>query len=195
MSIHQKQALLANINVIPEENLKFMYLRGDFTRQELLSNGIKQTLVDAWDLEKKKDEDEDEKNRKKAILLNRISNRECSYDELREAYLNKKFVLEDLRMLNINPRIQKAIGNRLTQIRSTIVTEIRDLPAMQQNRTDLIFIGLSGTGKSTMMSGVLNAAVKRGIILPETHNHDGVIYMNQVLAEMDKSLLPEGTRR
>lgn len=196
MSNHQKEIILRNWREVPEESLKRMYLNDDYyTRQKFLNAGLSQELLDKWDEEKKEKIITGMVKAEKEELLKKIKNREISFHDLRQAYNNQKITLDDIKGSGFSPGIFAAIQQILTSSRSTIFKEIKDLPAMQQGRTDLIFVGLSGTGKSTMMSGLLNAAQNRGILLPDTHNQDGGLYMNQVLTDLKRNLLPEGTAR
>ena len=130
----------------------------------------------------------------KETFLNKIESRKVKADEIKLKINNKIISFDDLE--NLNSLSQKTINslkyytssNRMTTFRT-----IDKLPAMEEGRTDLYFIGLPGSGKSTMLSGILHSAHRNGVLLPDTYNQDGSIFQIQLINDLNKGVLPQAT--
>jgi hypothetical protein len=70
---------------------------------------------------------------------------------------------------------------------------IKQLPPMAEGRTDVYFVGVPGSGKSTMLSGLLNMANKEGILMADTYNNDGSVYQAQLISDLNRGVLPNAT--
>jgi hypothetical protein len=75
----------------------------------------------------------------------------------------------------------------------TTFKTVADLPAMEEGRTDIYFIGVPGSGKSTMLSGILHNAHKNGILLPDPYNQAGSLFQDQLIDDLNKGVLPQAT--
>ena len=75
----------------------------------------------------------------------------------------------------------------------TTFRTIEELPAMEEGRTDLYFIGMPGSGKSTMLSSIVHSAHKNGILLPDPYNQDGSVFQGQLIEDLNKGVLPQAT--
>jgi hypothetical protein len=194
MELHTKNIFLQNCNTLSSEQLVEVVNTGSISIEELKEAGLSEeklnsllTLILAANkvIENKSEKD---------VFLNKIENRKVKADEIKLKINNKIISFDDLE--NLSSLSQKTINslkyytssNRMTTFRT-----IDKLPAMEEGRTDLYFIGVPGSGKSTMLSGILHSAHKNGILLPDPYNQDGSIFQNQLISDLNKGVLPQAT--
>src|SRR5690606_24333252 len=77
--------------------------------------------------------------------------------------------------------------------RITLFKKLSQLPPMEEGRTDVYFVGVPGSGKSTMLSGILHVANKNGVLLPDTYNQDGSVFQDQLINDLNRGVLPNAT--
>jgi GTP-binding protein EngB required for normal cell division len=73
--------------------------------------------------------------------------------------------------------------------------EIKDLPPLKPNRTDLFFIGMPVAGKSTMLAGISYKANELGCLFTEASNIKGVKYQDKLIMDLEEKVLPLGTKK
>lgn len=122
----------------------------------------------------------DDKIEVKDIISSINDTKTITYEDLIEIGLSEK---------NINSIKFYASKGR----EATIFKKIEDLPPMGPNRTDVYFVGLPRTGKSTMLAGLLYMAYRTGILLPDTYQVDGAVYQNQIISDLRRGVLPRAT--
>jgi GTPase SAR1 family protein len=66
---------------------------------------------------------------------------------------------------------------------------------MQNRRTDVYFVGLPGTGKSTMLAGLLYNAYEDGILISDTSSKQGYLYQNYIVDKLENGVLPHPTEK
>ncbi|MGV4413226.1 hypothetical protein [Chryseobacterium sp. T1] len=132
-------------------------------------------------IDKKREEIEKVINNKIKVeeIMNNIRLQVYSYEDLLGAGLSQRLVTS-LKYYE-TPRIVRSY-------------KVEELPTMQAGRTDLFFIGLPATGKSTMLAGLLKYAHKKGIIIPDSYNNAGNVYQAQLLKDLDFGVVPKGTK-
>ena len=64
---------------------------------------------------------------------------------------------------------------------------------MEEGRTDVYFVGLPGSGKSTMIAGLLNVANKTGVLLPDPYHAAGVTFSTNLIQDLTRGVLPLAT--
>ena len=100
---------------------------------------------------------------RKNELLERVIKGKASADEIKANINNRAYNFEDLEEAGINSRTINSLKHYCNSNRITMFKNISQLPVMEEGRTDVYFVGLPGTGKSTMLSGLLNISNKEGI--------------------------------
>lgn len=151
--------------------------------------------------------EEQDKKEEKPIFNNTTNNptSERKTDEIRKVINNETDIWD------VNDKIQRKVFNyddllkagvtqkTITSIkyffepRNVKSYKVEELPVMESGRTDVFFIGIPSSGKSTMLGGLLTIANKRGIISPDSYNNAGNVYQTQLVAGIDQGILPKGT--
>ncbi len=78
---------------------------------------------------------------------------------------------------------------------NAIFPKVSDLPPLRKNATDVYFLGMPGSGKSTMLASLLAYANKKGLMKPVVDNSFGNKYKNQLVLGMVQGHLPNSTPR
>ena len=71
--------------------------------------------------------------------------------------------------------------------------KISDFEPLKSNKTDLFFIGLPNSGKSSMLAGISYRANKLGYLFTEPINMNGVKYQDKLIFDLEEKVLPTGT--
>lgn len=194
MELHTKNIFLQNCNTVSSEQLVDVINTGAISIEELKEAGLsKEKLNSLLGLILAENTIKANKSEKE-IFLSKIENRKVKADEIKLKINNKLISFEDLENLNslskktINSLKYYTSSNRMTTFRT-----IDKLPEMEEGRTDLYFIGLPGSGKSTMLSGILHSAHRNGVLLPDPYNQDGSLFQNQLINDLNKGVLPQAT--
>lgn len=131
---------------------------------------------------------------KKTIELKKIIEKKVSAKDIIDNIVDKVYTWEDLKQVEIAERTFLAL-KYFSQPRNQKFYKISDLPKMENGRTDVYFVGLPATGKSTILSGLLRYATKEGIIIPDSYNKDGNVYQSNLINDLDKGVLPKATAK
>jgi len=189
-----KKNILINCNTLPINSLLKIVNSGEISVQEFIDAEL--DLVTVKDLENRltgsKIKEDGEGFKKK--LLSKITNNQIAIDNFIDQVNDGSITEDDLLNCGLSEKTIRSIrfyGGKGRGV--TIFKKIGDLPPMAKNRTDVYFVGLPGTGKSTMLSGLLYAAHKDGMLLPDTYNNDGSIYQTQIISDLTKGVLPRAT--
>jgi len=134
------------------------------------------------------------KTKEKEVFLNSISQKKVTADEIRSKINNKSITFEDIENgTSLSTKTLQALKNYCNLKRTTSFKKVEDLPKMEEGRTDVYFIGVPGSGKSTMLSGILHSAHRNGILLPDPYNQAGSLFQNQLIDDLNKGILPQAT--
>lgn len=193
MEPHRKNIILQNCNTLEINDLFELIQKGDITIEEFKAAGVDSNkLKQIVDLSTSKEQAQINAA-KKIELLEKVISRKASADEIK-ANINKgAYTFDDLLNAGINTRTINSLKHYCNSTRITVFKNINQLPIMEEGRTDVYFVGLPGTGKSTMLSGLLNIANKEGILMPDTYNNDGSIYQTQLISDLNRGVLPNAT--
>lgn len=147
---------------------------------------------------KKKDEEELRKQQenasKKQEILQNILLDKISADDIKNAVINKIISVSDIENLEINARIKKALHNYINSPSSIKTFSIGELPPMQEGRTDIYCIGLAGTGKTTMLTGLLKTSQQQGKTIPEPHaGAEGSNFSDTIITNLNRGFIPPRT--
>lgn len=114
--------------------------------------------------------------------------------EIRKNINNDIYTFDDLLEAGINSKTIEALKHFCSTGNDTVSYKIEDLSPMHEERTDVFFVGMPNSGKSTMLAGISLAAEKIGIRVPETSNNAGTKYQNKLIEDLYSSVLPDGTK-
>ncbi|MBA4319914.1 MAG: hypothetical protein C0412_16060 [Flavobacterium sp.] len=193
MDTHKKNIILQNCNALDTSNLIEIIQKGDITIDEFRAAGIDPNKIkQIIELSATKEQAQIHADKKNELLKTAIS-KKASADEIK-ANINKgSYTFADLLDAGIHTRTINSLKHYCNSTRITVFKNINQLPVMEEGRTDIYFVGLPGTGKSTMLSGLLNIANKEGILMPDTYNNDGSIYQTQLISDLNRGVLPNAT--
>ncbi|HAD79215.1 MULTISPECIES: hypothetical protein [Weeksellaceae] len=207
----QKRIILQNANTLEVSNLISLIEKGEISIEEFKQAGLTVEKIRqiegqinleaakeraAAEIARKEEEErlakfkiQEEKNE----FLKKVVRKRVTVDEIRNKINNGYISFDDLEDEGISQRIINSIKYYSNSNRVTIFKKIDDLPPMEEGRTDVYFVGLPGSGKSTMLSGLLNVANKEGILLPDTYSNDGAVYQTQIVSDLSRGVLPNAT--
>ena len=207
----QKRIILQNANTLEVSNIISIIEKGEISFDEFKQAGLavdkyrqiesKINLAEAQEraaaeLARKEEEEKIAKlkiQEEKNEFLKKIVRKRVTVDEIRNNINNGYITFDDLEDEGISQRTINSIKYYSNSNRITVFKKIEDLPPMEEGRTDVYFVGLPGSGKSTMLSGILNVANKEGILLPDTYNNDGAVYQTQIVSDLSRGVLPNAT--
>ena len=128
----------------------------------------------------------------KADFLEDIQNK--SAFEIRYEINNDLITFNDLKGL-VNDDVLNALKYYYENTKDDApFYEIKDLPSLKANRTDLFFIGMPVAGKSTMLAGISYKANQLGYLFTEASNIKGVKYQDKLIIDLEEKVLPLGTK-
>jgi hypothetical protein len=76
---------------------------------------------------------------------------------------------------------------------NAIYPKVSELPALRKNATDIYFLGMPGSGKSTMLASLFAYANNKGLMKSVVDNSFGNKYKNQLVLGMVQGHLPNST--
>lgn len=193
MENHKKNILLQNCNGLESSQIIAIVQTGEITIEEFKAAGLSQNLINQIlsSLTTKKQKENNDAIRKD--LLDKVVRGRVSADEIKANINGGNFSFNDLLDAGINERIVNSLKHYCNSNRITIFKNIDQLPPMEEGRTDVYFVGVPGSGKSTMLSGLLNLANRKGVLMPDIYNNDGSIYQTQLISDLNRGVLPNAT--
>lgn len=193
MDNHKKNILLQNCNGLEPNQIIAIVQSGEITIEEFKAAGLSQNIINhILTSLTSKEQTENNANRKKE-LLEKVTRGRVSADEIKANIYNNNFSFDDLLDAGINQRVVNSLRHYCNSNRITMFRNINQLPPMEEGRTDVYFVGVPGSGKSTMLSGLLNVANKNGVLMPDIYNNDGSIYQTQLISDLNRGVLPNAT--
>ncbi len=128
-------------------------------------------------------------------VIEQIKNNEIAAEKLDRLIKENKLSYEDLEINGIDPKVIFSLKFFGSNQAITRFYGIKDLPVMEEGRTDVYMVGMAASGKSTMLSGIFKYVNDQGIFLPDTYNQNGNAYMEQLKRQLDYGVLPVGTAK
>ena len=126
-------------------------------------------------------------------VIEQIKNNEIAAEKLDRLIKENKLSYEDLEINGIDPKVIFSLKFFGSNQAITRFYGIKDLPVMEEGRTDVYMVGMPASGKSTMLSGIFKYVNDNGIFLPDTFNQNGNAYMEQLKRQLDYGVLPVAT--
>ncbi|OXA66864.1 hypothetical protein B0A58_15870 [Flavobacterium branchiophilum NBRC 15030 = ATCC 35035] len=150
---------------------------------------------------KRKEEEELRKQQenasKKQEILQNILLDKISAEVIKDSVDVNIISINDIENLDINKRNKKALLNYIEsehEIESFTIDELHKLHPMQEGRTDIYCIGLAGTGKTTMLSGLLKLGTQHGKIIQDNYaGAKGINFSNTIIQNLNRGFIPPRT--
>lgn len=193
MDKHKKNILLQNCNNLETSQIIEIAQAGGISIDEFRTAGLNQEKINQIiNALTSKEQVQNNANTKQEFLDKAIKGR-VSADQIKANINNGNYSFDDLLDAGINTRVVNSLKHYCNSNRITMFKNINQLPPMEEGRTDVYFVGVPGSGKSTMLSGLLNIANKEGVLMPDTYNNDGSIYQTQLISDLNRGVLPNAT--
>lgn len=189
----EKQNILNESNSLHVSAIQALVESGKISIEEFEEAGVDKDKLNALKQDKKGFQEGTILQARKEELLNKIAKNKVAIDTFISEFTNGTITEEDLLNIGLPQKVINSIKYYGQGRGVTIFKTIEDLPPMAPNRTDVYFVGIAGTGKSTMLSGMLNAAQKDGMLTPDTYAQDGAIYQDRVIEDLRRGVLPKAT--
>ncbi len=211
MESHKKNIALQNCNQIGIDDLIKLIDNGDITIDEFIAAGLDQQTVGnlqrrksemdnlrLLDIQRIDQERREEEQRKiiqedKERLIQQILKKQIGADKIKRAIDSNIISFDELKESGLQSNLLNSLKHFCDVDRVTRKTTIDQLPAMEEERTDVYFVGVPGSGKSTMLAGLLKIANQQGRLLPDTYNNAGSLYQNNLITDLNKGVLPNAT--
>ncbi len=193
MENHKKNILLQNCNGLEPSQIIAIVQAGEITIEEFKAAGLSQNIINQILSALTSKEQTENNAAKKKELLEKVVRGRVSADEIKANINSGNFSFDDLLDAGINDRVVNSLKHYCNSNRITMFRNINQLPPMEEGRTDVYFVGVPGSGKSTMLSGLLNLANRKGVLMPDVYNNDGSIYQTQLISDLNRGVLPNAT--
>jgi GTP-binding protein EngB required for normal cell division len=211
-----KKRLLKDCNNTPLENFVEPIRNGNITWIELLNHNFLEenilkleALLNSESLIEKPSvsifDDEpniphtgyslDEQKEKKVDNNNNNDLSFLSADEIRTKFQQGDITLEDLNIPNFSQKRIDALKIYIKRNQSSPpMYNLSDLDELRKDSTDIYFVGLSRTGKSSILSSILLTSIKNGNIYNDVKNNPkGVAMQNLYTEDLDLGIIPDPT--
>ena len=198
------------LNQLPDIFIKEALDRNEISRQELIDAGIESEKLESVDPSFKMPEinqfaansdpsgidfdfgeviiDLDETE----SILDKISSGKVTAIDVRNALVNRTLSELDLiNKFNYSSDMIKMIREFEPQI--TYFPSLTELPPLRSGATDIYFLGMPASGKSSMLASFLYYGNRNGLLRKETVNTHGNTYAKQLIMGMAQGYLPSST--
>jgi GTP-binding protein EngB required for normal cell division len=200
MSIIERNQKLQNCNSIPVDGIIKLINSGDFTLDEFINAGLDNAKIDsiknelklAVQKEKIEFEKEEIKNQK-SILLERILKGKIFAEEIKGLISKRQITFDEIIEAGLSTKLVNSLRYYCNEEKITKSYTIDQLPEMEEGRTDVYFVGVKGSGKSTMIASLLNVANSTGILLPDPYHAAGVTFSTNLIQDLSRGVLPLAT--
>ena len=196
----QKNNILLNCNTIPTNNIIDIIKSGDITIEEFKTAGLSQNIIGELEaLEKNrmaislKQKEEEELRNQNSVHLDRIVRGKIYAEEIKSLINKNALTFDDILDAGVPTKTVNALKYYCSSEKITKTVTVEDLPPMEEGRTDVYFVGLPGSGKSTMIAGLLNVANKTGVLLPDPYHAAGVTFSTNLIQDLTRGVLPLAT--
>lgn len=200
MNENQRRQICLNINHLSLDQLKNLIDDNHFTIDEIIECGLLDDRINQLNRSINIQQVAVDDSNKRDKLLNAIINKSILMNDLLIAFDDGIINYNDINELVALGKINQMLGTAIIKKHQTKQTsppfrQVTELPAMEEGRTDLYFIGLAGSGKSTMLAGLLNYGNKQGLLIPDPYNQTGVNYQNKLIQDIGFGILPKATEK
>lgn len=200
MTALEKQKKLIACNDLPIEAIAKIIKEGDITLDEFINNGLdKHKILEINELivvknKLEKDEQNQQQNaQQKQDILDKIKTKKISAFEI-QGFINNRIInFDDLESIGLSRKTVNSIKHYCSTDRITQSYTISTLPKMEEGRTDLYFVGLPGSGKSTMIAAFLKVAHELGVSLADPYNPAGMNFQSNLIQDLNRGVLPKET--
>jgi hypothetical protein len=125
-------------------------------------------------------------------MINRIRERTATAIDVRDALINNEISDADLtNNFGYSSEMINMIRNFVPQV--TYFPPLTELPPLRTGATDIYFLGMPASGKSTMLASFLYYGNRSGLLRRDTNNTHGNKYANQLIMGMAQGYLPSST--
>lgn len=206
MTPENKQMALARINSLELDALKNYIQRGEISLDEMIRNGLngtKKAQLEEYfsnlqrDRQMREQQELRERQRveQRSRHLEAIKTKDPGYTEERIQSLMRDGLLtpNDL-MVELGWTEQDIARIWQVEDRDTGFDDWKELPPLPGNRTDIYVFGIVGSGKSSMLAGILYQAQMRGILEADVDYPVGVQYKDDLVTRVKMGILPKSTR-
>ncbi|WP_329806328.1 TRAFAC clade GTPase domain-containing protein [Flavobacterium facile] len=191
------------VKLINENNftiLDFQEAGLDFTKLEAVKTEfdiVAKAKIQA-EIERKRKEEEEmqlaHKNHAKIEILEKIKNNKINADDIKSAIKSKFISISDIEEIDLSNRLKKALVNYVESDTTITSYSVNELPEMQEGRTDIYCIGLAGTGKTTMLTGLLKVAHEKGALISDTYaGNQGINFQTTIIQNLSRGFIPPRT--
>lgn len=196
----QKNNILLNCNTIPTNNILDIVKSGDISIEEFKKAGLSQNIISEIEVLEKnrmaisiKQKEEEELGKLKSVHLDRIVRGKIYAEEIKSLINKNAITFDDILDAGVPSKTVNALKYYCSSEKITKTVTVEDLPPMEEGRTDVYFVGLPGSGKSTMIAGLLNVANKTGVLLPDPYHAAGVTFSTNLIQDLTRGVLPLAT--
>jgi len=196
----EKNQKLQMCNLIPIDSIIKFIEQGSITLDEFITAGLDNSKVEEVLKKFKKVEIEIEEQNKaeeiknqKTVHLDKILKGKILADEIKGLINKRAITFDDILDAGLPLKTVNALKYYCSTEKITRSYTIEQLPPMEEGRTDVYFVGLPGSGKSTMIAGLLNVAHKTGVLLPDPYHAAGVNFQTDLIQDLNRGVLPERT--
>lgn len=127
----------------------------------------------------------------KDAILDEIRNNKAFISDVQEALNRRVIDSNDLSYLGYSYDFIERLQQYEPQ--SAIFPKFSDLPALRENSSDIYFLGMPGSGKSTMLAALFAYCNDAGVMRNIVDNQFGNKYRNQLVLGMAQGYLPAST--
>jgi len=125
-------------------------------------------------------------------ILDKIRNKQATAIHVRETLINNTLSEADLiNNFGYSSDMIKMIRNFEPQV--AYFPPLTELPALRSGATDIFFLGMPASGKSTMLASFLYYGNRSGLLRVGTANPHGNKYAKQLILGMAQGYLPSST--
>lgn len=195
----EKEILLRACNEIPVESLALLLEQGKISLFEL-ENNLDPEKYNALKLTVQLKEAEEQKRAEanriagaKQGIIDRLFNNSIKANEIKNLLSQGNLNYGDLSQAGLSQQILDSIRFYCNEDRVTVFKRIDELPPLASDSTDVYFVGLGGSGKSTMLAGMSYYANRAGLTVADGHNQAGIKYQGQLITGLKGGILPRAT--
>jgi hypothetical protein len=127
----------------------------------------------------------------KDSLITSISNNKALIADIQEGLNKGTITVEDMVNLGFSYDFIERLQN--FQAQSPIFPKLSELPPLRNDATDIYFLGMPGSGKSTMLAALFSYCNEIGVMKNIVDNQFGNKYRNQLVLGMAQGYLPSST--
>ena len=134
-----------------------------------------------------------EKNLSKTEILELIQLNKIEIPKIKEALEKHIIEVSDLANLGLSYEfIERLQGFYIVEPE---IIPFEQLPPLRNNASDIFFLGMKGSGKSTMLASLFAYANSTGVMRYKVDNQAGNKYRNELVLGMAQGYLPQSTSK